>query len=90
MREDEVFIEVHTQASCPPGIVYSKIWSFIHSQNLEMYTDVHSVPGTVPGMENSVIKKKPNSGHIGGGSGKGETDPNHTNKKKMRQGLCRG
>lgn len=82
MREDEVFIEVHTQASCPPGIVYSKIWSFIHSQNLEMYTDVHSVPGTVPGMGNSVIKKKPNSGHIGGGQGRGRQIPTTLTRKR--------
>lgn len=82
MRENEVFIEVHTQASCPPGIVYSKIWSFIHSQNLEMYTDVHSVPGTVPGMENSVIKKKPNSGHIGGGQGRGRQIPTTLTRKR--------
>lgn len=66
VREDEVFLAVHTHASCPLGIVHSKIRSFIHSQVPEMSTDIHSIPGTVPGMGNSGIKTKPNNDHFWG------------------------
>lgn len=90
MREDEVFIAVHTQASSPPGIVHSKIRSFIHSQIPEMSTDSHSIPGIVPGMGNSGIKTKPDNDHFWGRGCRGRQATTTLTGKRSDRGCAEG
>lgn len=62
VREDSLSaVSEIIMAPVPSGIVHSEIWSFTQSSIPERSTVVYSIPGTVPGVVNAVIKKPDSS-----------------------------
>lgn len=84
MREEEVFPAV-PEVILPPvpsSIVHSEICSYTQLWVPERSTDVYSIPGTVLGVGNSVIKNPDSSlGFLKADILAEETDHKHINKK---------